>query len=81
MTTMTTMAAMAIITTVSPSSFITTSSPSSFITTSSPSALIAASTSTTGNDSNVASHVSGQNTTRGQAGGIKHENRDATHRV
>jgi hypothetical protein len=67
----TTMAAMAVI--------IITTAPSTIITAASPSPLVAA--STTGNDSNVASRVSRQNTARGQAGGVEHENRNATHRV
>jgi hypothetical protein len=69
--TMAPMATMAIIIATSPSTIITTASPSS---------LVAASAST-GNDTDVASHVSGQNTTRGQAGGVEYKNRDATHRV
>lgn len=47
----------------------------------SPSSVIAAWTTITSNDSNVASHVPGQNTTQGQAGDVEHQNRNATHRV
>lgn len=46
-----------------------------------PSSVIAAWTTITSNDSNVASHVPGQNTTRDQAGDVEHQNRNATHRV
>jgi len=53
--------------------------------TSVPSTLITAITawaSTAGsNSNNVASRVSGQDTTRGQAGDVKQQDRDATHLV